>query len=816
MLRVSTKIKVACGYILLTLLLFFSIQYIYRKIQLLTQENTFEQKLIQQRRVTNQIILDLYQAEIVSHSFSIGQLNQLNQYNRLIKAAYWGIDSLRSMVTDPTQQARLDSVSFLLKKKEENTRFFLQTLQKNSTDKIYQQYIEKLEKKQDSFVHKQPVYKTMVIHSNTYTIRKKPKNFFKRIAEVFSPEKGDTIKMEHVTKEETTDTIKKITNPSDSVVKLLKNVQSNVSDNKQKSIQNVKKSTDNLRTNGIRISRQINKILISIDQNEQWLAENKANHQKEIRQNAANSIKVISIAAILLATIFLTFIWRDITRSNHYRHELEKAKRYAENLLIAREKLMLTITHDIKAPAGTILGYIELLSRMITDGRQAFYLNNMKNATQHLLDLIKSLLDFYRLESNKMDINNVSFNPSQLFNEIYLSFKPLAEAKRLEFIYKLEIDSSDIYTGDPFRIRQIAENLLSNSIKFTKEGSIELRISGNDKQFVFSVSDTGCGISKEEQKHIFEEFTRLSGAQGEEGFGLGLSIVMKIIQLMKGNIEIKSNPGSGSAFTVTLPIKHATVTKEEKRINEPCKIILIDDDPIQLQLTMSMLDHPDVKVVCCEKPEDLLGELEGNHFDLMMTDIQMPAMNGFDIIKKVRQTPSANNRIPIIAITARSDMSKEFFRSEGFANSLLKPFNSAELHQVIAETLQMKTFEKPYESQKDIQKSPFSMLTAFSDQDTNEAIKIMNTFISETEKDMESLIQAGRDNNLQAVKRFSHKMLPRFKLLEANTCTDILRAMETCKEDSETTNGLKESLNILSKEIQNIIEEAKKYRDSFC
>src|SRR5574344_794270 len=268
MLRVSTKIKVACGYILLTLLLFFSIQYIYRKIQLLTQENTFEQKLIQQRRVTNQIILDLYQAEIVSHSFSIGQLNQLNQYNRLIKAAYWGIDSLRSMVTDPTQQARLDSVSFLLKKKEENTRFFLQTLQKNSTDKIYQQYIEKLEKKQDSFVHKQPVYKTMVIHSNTYTIRKKPKNFFKRIAEVFSPEKGDTIKMEHVTKEETTDTIKKITNPSDSVVKLLKNVQSNVSDNKQKSIQNVKKSTDNLRTNGIRISRQINKILISIDQNE--------------------------------------------------------------------------------------------------------------------------------------------------------------------------------------------------------------------------------------------------------------------------------------------------------------------------------------------------------------------------------------------------------------------------------------------------------------------------------------------------------------------------------------------------------------------
>ena len=174
-----------------------------------------------------------------------------------------------------------------------------------------------------------------------------------------------------------------------------------------------------LRIAGGRVSQRVNQLLDNIEDDEQKAMEVRIAHEQDIRQQAAWTMATIAILAVLLVLIFFTIIWRDITRSNHYRKELEKAKLYAENLLVAREKLMLTITHDIKAPAGSIIGYIDLLIRLVQDRRQQFYLHNMKSSANHLLDLITSLLDYHRLEAGKMDIHPVTFNPHELFESIY-------------------------------------------------------------------------------------------------------------------------------------------------------------------------------------------------------------------------------------------------------------------------------------------------------------------------------------------------------------------------------------------------------------
>ena len=382
---------------------------------------------------------------------------------------------------------------------------------------------------------------------------------------------------------------------------------------------------------------------------------------------------------------------------------------------------MLTITHDIKAPVGSILGYTDLLERITTEERQRFYLNNMQSSANHLLSLVKSLLDYHRLDAHKMDVNQVSFNPHQLFDTIYISFKPMADSKQLELNYHCNESLNRVYIGDPFRIRQIAENLLSNALKFTKEGGITLRAALENGQLHFSISDTGCGISQEEQQRIFQEFTRLHNAQGQEGFGLGLAITRKLVLLLEGDIKIESEQDKGSCFHVYLPLpegpshpdenlsgpgaEHTPASPDATGIrqtdtpredSEPIHLILIDDDRIQLQLTTAMLERPGVTVTCCHHPEELLNQLKEKRFDVLLTDIQMPAMNGFDLLKAIRTLDTSwVQTLPVIALTARSDMDENYFCSHGFAGCLHKPFTVKDLGVAGAITVLLKDALSP-------------------------------------------------------------------------------------------------------------------------
>lgn len=818
--KLSTQLKVASGYILLTLLLFVSIGYIYREMRSLTGNNDYEAILSERRRVTNQIVSQLYQAEIIGQSLSAGQLGQYSRYKASMIDANSAVDSLRNLLTDSIQLTRLDTVETLLLEKERNMRNLLYAIQEGGTDKLYRQHINELIAEQDSLLNQQRVLRKTVTHSNSYTIHKKPKGVFKRIADVFSPGKGDSTQVSNVIQEEFTDTITEVYNPADTVVTLLKDIQSRVTDTHQQAVNAINQRTQSLRINGLKLSQKVNQLLGTIEDEEQELTDYKYQQQENIRQNSAMTMTTIAIVAVLLATIFFIIIWRDITRSNHYRRELEKAKRRAEDLLVAREKLMLTITHDIKAPVGSILGYTDLLSRITAEERQKFYLDNMQSSAKHLLSLVSSLLDYHRLDAHKMDINRVPFNPQQLLDAIYISFKPMANAKKLELRSECSKALDKLFIGDPFRVRQIAENLLSNALKFTQQGDITLRASLENGRLHFSVSDTGCGISEEEQKNIFLEFTRLKNAQGQEGFGLGLAITHKLVHLLEGEISIESEQGQGSTFHVYLPLPVAPAnaseisTKEVRATAEapsaPIHILLIDDDRIQLQLTAAMLNRPGISTTCCEQPDELFQQLEESNFDLLFTDIQMPAMNGFDLLKAVRSlsVPQAKT-IPVIAITARSDMDESYFISKGFAGCLHKPFTMNELMAAIH--MPNHTHPTPSLEEKKIplqEELNFSALTAFSEDDQEAAKEIIWTFISETKKNQKQMQEALTGKDMSGITAMAHKLLPLFTMLGAKKCIPSLTWLEQKRGSTEVTGEVTEKTRLILNEIDDIIRQA--------
>ena len=801
----STSFKIVIGYILLVGLLIGAFTYTMQQMNLLTTPTSLRDQLDHRRHITHRIISQLYDAESIGQTLRTGKLNEYYHYLKAMKEVNASIDTLETILTDTLQQARLDTVRTLLQNKQWNMYAVLEAMRNTPTDQIYQEQLDSLIAQQDSLLSTPHIRRKVITHHNSYTIHHKKKGFFKRLADVFAPGKEDSTQVSNVIQEEYTDTLDEVYSPIDTISSMITGIQHKVFQTRQKETEMLNTRISSLRVIGSGLSQRVNQLLENIEHDEQEAARTKLMQEEEIRKEAAETMAKIAIAAFVLVLVFSIVIARDITRNNHYRRELEKAKSYAENLLVAREKLMLTITHDIKAPAGSIIGSIDLLIRLVNDRRQQFYLSNMKSSAQHLLALVTSLLDYHRLEAGKMDLHPVAFNPHELLTDIYNSFLPLAEKKQLQLDFKEKLPETLTLEGDPFRIRQIVENLLSNALKFTAAGGITLQAEYHGNQFVFCVSDTGCGMTASEQERIFKEFTRLSSAQGQEGFGLGLSITRKLVELLLGRIDIESAPGKGSTFKVSMPLpsispKPAPGSKEPA-ITLPkihLRIAIIDDDRIQMHLTEAMLHNAaeevkgfKVETVCCEQPEELIEQLKNRTVDLVFTDIQMPAMNGFELLHHLRNQNFAQAQsIPVIAITARGDMNENDFLQKGFAGMLQKPFNQSELKKVVKNALPHLTVSDNIPDTSPVQKeahetSPhtdqpynFSPLTAFSEDDPEAAKEILRTFAQETQKNMEKLQTAISNKDMEALCATAHKMLPTFLMIEAQKAIPMLKWLE--------------------------------------
>lgn len=811
-------LKVILGYLLLVAIAVCSVVYIYQIIEQVAGEEEPDSKARQKVYLVTNTLSLLYESEALGQLVGMPQ-NNVNHFNRTLNKAHSNMDSLRVLITDSVQLLKIDTIDMLLRQKRLNTRRLLETWKETNTEHLYTINIEKVIAEQDTFIEQKEIKEHVVVKQDTILSQKKPRGFFRRLADAFSPSREDTSIIVNTTRQIVTDTLVNVFNPADTIASVLKNLQDSVAGQRKLLADQLLERAANLRYNNSIVTRKINQILRDIEEEEVNASLERMQNKQKILRETSLLIAGIAIVSVIIVIIFIFMITRDISKSKYYRMQLEKAKQYAEDLLHSREKMMLTISHDIRAPLSSIIGYIDLLLRRHPDERQQYYLDNMSGSASHILSLVNDLLDFHRLESGKMEIQRVAFSVSALFNEIFTSFRPIAESKDLTFVLNLKEEGTEkLYIGDPIRIRQIVGNLLSNALKFTREGRVVMVVSINalaDNSALLNVlvSDSGPGIPPEEQERIFGEFTRLSATEKAEGFGLGLSITRKMTVLMGGNLSLKSVVGQGCDFTIELPLTVADVqvlpAAEEEAVSEPelpsfvgrdVYCLLVDDDPLQLALTEEYLRQNHVEVSSCTDPFSVVTLLQKTSFDAVITDIQMPGMDGYQLLESIRNSgiPGTEN-LPVIALSASVENEHDHYLKSGFTGFLNKPFTARQLI-----TLLNKLLSTELVVTADFN---FDSLTAFAGEDKEASASILKTFVEETTKSNALLEGTLQDDDREQSAKISHKMVPLFTMLGATSLVEKLRVIEK----NATILPVEEWKSLLSEviaEVKKIIKQA--------
>lgn len=758
---------------------------------------------------------------------SVSKLKVIAGYALLLAALIFSLcfvhrEMENLMRSDDEDVQWMDSLITLLHEKDANTITMLRTLSEANEDMLSTREIEEIiaAAQPDTLITQQRVQRRFITHLDTVVTKPEKKGFFRRLGEVFVPPKKDSTVQVKTSFEYATDTLLDVYNPVDSLQEKLRVA----AQQKKKGNAVVQRRKRTLQRMNHALTARIDSLLKDYEQENLQHAREKAEYQQAVRRDSIRTLSGIAAGAVLLSAVFLVIIGRDITRSNRYRKELEEAHRRTEDLLAMREKMMLAITHDFKAPLSSIMGYADLLSRLTVDDRQQFYLNNMKTSSEHLQKLVVDLLEFHRLDLHKAEINRVAFHPARLLEEIAVSFRPLTTAKGLTLRCEVSPELENSYICDPLRLRQIINNLLSNAVKFTDHGSVTMSARYESRRLVVSIADTGKGMDPADRDRIFQEFTRLPGAQGKEGFGLGLSIVRMLVQLLEGTIEVDSVPGQGSTFTVRIPLFPVRIDKRNtsdasgtqaepsaETVSGPLRVLLIDDDRIQLTLTAAMLRQNGIDSVSCLQPDELLNALRTESFDVLLTDVQMPALSGFDLLQLLRAShiPRAQT-IPVIAVTARSDMQPDEFVSHGFSGCLYKPFTVAELLAALKMKVDIPSAVSslPYgETTVSPSSYDFAALTAFSGDDAEAAKSIFESFVSETRQNRERLQQAVVDGNTDELAAIAHKMIPLCTLIRATDLVASLRRLENLR-GTPFTNQVKENAVEVIALIKNVVDNA--------
>ena len=819
--------KVVVGYLLLIAIAVYAVSYIYNIVeQVAVEDFSDNQNRTKIYLVTNTLSL-LYESEALGQLI-VMQQGEITHFNRTLNKARHNLDSLRTYITDSVQLHKIDTIELLLERKRWNARRLLDTWKEANTDSLYIVNFERIMAIPDTVINELQVQERIEVKQDTVVVPRRKRGFFRRLAEAFAPAKEDTSIVVNSTFQVIKDTLVNAYNPTDTIVSVLRSIQDSVTWQRKRLMELLIERAANLRYSNSIITQEINQMLRDIEEEEVNTSLARLYKKQTLVHAASRKIGLIAVSSILVALLFLALISHDISRSMFYRKQLEKAKLVAENLLRSREKLILTISHDIRAPLSSIMGYIELLQRRHPDARQQYYLENMRSSSDHVLSLVNDLLDYQRLESGQIELHRLPFRVPALFQEIGMSFRPLAEAKNLQLEWVLQPEEMEqVYLGDTIRLRQVVSNLLSNAIKFTDEGKVSLIVSIEQVEsyqyaLVILVRDTGPGIPYEERERIFGEFARLYGTEQVEGFGLGLSITRKLVQLMHGTLTLESEEGEGSRFKVCVPLplagnqfmavdmptkeadpEEALPTLDPSLAGQQVTCLLVDDDPLQLALTEELLKQSQVEVVCCTNPRKVCEWLRSRSFAVVITDIQMPQMDGYQLLRMIRESGMEGaDRLPVVALSANVGKEQEHYREAGFTAFLNKPFTAAQLISLLNELLKVRL--EPCAG------FDFSSLTAFAGEDSEASMGILRTFIEETQKSIEGLMAARAATDRVEAGRIAHKLIPLFAMLGANSLVQHLRLLE--KQDPELpSNTWSQLLDEVVAQAQSLVEEAKSH-----
>ena len=726
----STRIKILVGYALLAVVLVSATWMVYDNTRSLSAVNEASERLMARRDIVDSLVFTMLETANAERSVLLGDAGKWQRFDEALSSSAANAMRLRPLLMDTLKQQRLDSLITLLKAKRENTLLVMKELNNDCRDIYYNNKLEALHSGRDSIVISPQTKERHEQHETVYEVVKTKRGFFRRLGDAFRKQHTDTVSTTRLTHQPSTATISHRLNIADSVANVLAEIhseQQRASDRKQNAISSRNRQLQRV---SIQLTKRTWLLIEDIQSDEHNALQRVVGKAMSSRRAMIVRIAVLGLLAILSAAILVVYILRDIKRERRDRQRIIEAKAETERIMQQRERLLLTITHDIKAPAASIAGFIDLLSEYVDQPKAVGYLQNISGSAKHLLQLVSALLDYHKLESGKAERHEVSFTPAVLISECVAQMQPQAMEKKLKLATDVQVTESMLCRSDAFRIKQIVNNLVGNAIKYTDKGEVRVGVSIANRQLSISVKDTGCGMTPNELQTVFNAFTRLPGAQGKEGVGLGLTITREIVTLLGGEINVQSAKGKGSTFTVSLPVKIVTnqgvhlsplgssrLPEQEvhqqsnkctnKATSAPTKgksqhlntstsqptisVVIVDDDRLQGQLLTEMLQRIEgisFNTTTTIHASEAIAIATESAPNIVFTDIEMPEMNGSEIMRRIRNNAEVQQRsctTKFVAMTAHEQSIMPQLRSDGFDACLFKPFSVQTLTATICQ-----------------------------------------------------------------------------------------------------------------------------------
>lgn len=796
----TLRLKIITGYAILAIVLVFAAQMVYDSTRSLTDLNNASERLMERRNIVDSLVYSMLDAANAERSVMMGDTRQWQRFSTSLSESQRKAMQLKQLVSDSVKAMRMDTLANLLAAKRDNAMMVLNILADASGDAVYARKVHDLQSGRDSVVIHPNEITNASNRETVYNIVSTRRGFFRRLSDAFRRQRSDTIATTMQSGRTDSTAMAQGINIADSVAEALADIHHEIKRADTRRQDAIDNRTRSLKLVSIQLAWRTGQMLEDIQSDEHNAMQRAINADMAARRATMMKIAMLALLAIGAAIVLIVYTLRDIRRQRRDHERIVEAKNETELLMQQRQRLLLTITHDIKAPVASISGFIALLREWVNQPKPVAYLDSIRSSAEHLLQLVGALLDYHQLESGKATTHAVSFNPAQLVSDCATQARPVANKKNLEVVCSLRTGADCVCQADAFRIRQIMNNLIGNAVKYTDRGTITVSAALNGSLLTMSVADTGSGMTESEQQRIFNAFTRLPDAQGKEGVGLGLSITREAVNMLGGTIRVVSQKGKGSKFTVTLPVTVDTVQSAQpttiadnsapnaadnsisniinpasdaagpapdmacvKSSSHPIKVVIVDDDRLQLQLLGEMMARMeniclDIHVTSsADEAIEMIGRLRPQ---LVFTDIEMPQMSGREMLRRIDR-----NGIKTVAITAHDQSIYTELRAEGFDACLFKPFNV----QTLAATLCQLTGIAPQISVPTTSTSAvrhdatlFAPLLVFAEGDAEAEQQI----IADTRQSIADYLSMLNDpNDTASIAKAAHKAMPLLKML---------------------------------------------------
>ncbi len=547
---------------------------------------------------------------------------------------------------------------------------------------------------------------------------------------------------------------------------MLHSLNSNIINEQKAQSRRLSEQADSLAARNAELNMQLQTLINRIDRDVQRGLQTQEAQTASMRKRSFVQIGSLTGFVLILLLCLFIIIHRDTKHIRRYRRktaeligQLKKSVQQNEALIASRKKAVHTITHELRTPLTAITGYAGLLQKECSKGNNVHFLQSIQQSSDRMRDMLNALLDFFRLDNGKEQPRLSPCRISTIVHNLETGFMPIAMNKGLSLTVKNVSDA--VVLTDKERIIQIGNNLLSNAIKFTEEGGVSLTADYTDGVLIITVEDTGTGMTEEEQRRVFGAFERLSNAATKDGFGLGLAIVHNIVTMLHGTIQLDSEKGKGSRFTVEIPMSKAEEVPEKEiqtyihRQDRNLNIVAIDNDEVLLLMLKEMYAQEGIHCDTCTDAEELMEMLRRKEYNLLLTDLNMPGMNGFELLELLHSSNVGNSQtIPVVVATASGSCDAEELLAKGFAGCLFKPFSISELMEVSDKCAIKGTLDG---------KLDFSALLSYG----NEVV-MLEKLITETEKEMKAVRDAATEKDLQKLDALTHHLRSSWEILRAD------------------------------------------------